>query len=319
MIDIIIPAYNAHKTLPNALSSIAIQTLAKFLKVIIVNDGGPGYDDEIELFKRDLDIEVITIENSGPAIARQVGFEKSSNKYVMFMDADDVLLSAFSVALLLPKIDANDDIVCVNSRFISEYEPNEYRATNHKEFIWLFGNIYRRNFIEKNNIRFPIFSANEDLIFNLEIQIKAMQQKKEVLFTDDHTYIWKFNPNSITRRDDREYSFFESSYYVIKGKLDLFKKFNEEDIFDYVISSIWDFYYFWEESVYERKDRMDYHNDLMEISKEFYSTYRHILDQVTDDQWRDINAKKKKLINYLSRMNFMDYIAIMKKSTIKDS
>jgi glycosyltransferase involved in cell wall biosynthesis len=313
MIDIIIPAYNAHKTLPNTLSSIAIQTAANLVKVIIVNDGGLSYEKEIEFFRNNLDIKLINTENAGPAIARQIGLESSSNPYIMFIDADDVFSNVFSVATLFFRINENEKAICVNSKFVSELENGDYKVFNNKEFIWLFGNIYRRDFIEKNNIRFPVFSANEDLIFNLEIQIKAMQMDKEIVYLQDPTYIWKFNPNSITRRDEMEYSFFESSYYIIKGKTELFKKFDADVIDRYVFESMWDFYFFWEESIGGRKDRADYHNDIMDACKEFYHTYSHILDGVTDENWKILNSKKVKALNYLKRINFMDFIAIMKK------
>jgi glycosyltransferase involved in cell wall biosynthesis len=313
MLDIIIPAYNAHKTIVNTLSSISIQTMSHLAKVTIVNDGGDGYEHIINFFKGNLNIQEIYTKNGGPAIARQIGLERTNNPFVVFIDADDVLANAFSLKFLLENIVNHDNVVCVNSKFISETEDGNYTSFGFKEFIWLFGNIYRRNFIEENNIKFPLFSANEDLIFNLELNIKSMQNNKEIVYIDDFTYIWKFNPNSITRRDNNEYSFFESSYHIIKGKTELFKKFDVEEIASHVFESVWDFYYFWEESIFERKEKPDYHNTIMEACREFYDTYKDILNMVTDEQWKNLNKNKKTSMNYYNRIAFLDFINLMKR------
>ena len=50
LIDIIIPAYNAHKTIVKTLSSIACQTVVDKCKVTIVNDAGYNYADIVESF-----------------------------------------------------------------------------------------------------------------------------------------------------------------------------------------------------------------------------------------------------------------------------
>lgn len=69
MIDVIIPAYNAHSTIVRTLSSIAMQLNRNELKVTIVNDGGEGYEDLVNLFKPILDVQEISYkENRGPRL-----------------------------------------------------------------------------------------------------------------------------------------------------------------------------------------------------------------------------------------------------------
>ena len=52
MIDIIIPAYNAHDTLYKTLSSIALQTIKDKVNVYIINDySKKSYKKEIDTFK----------------------------------------------------------------------------------------------------------------------------------------------------------------------------------------------------------------------------------------------------------------------------
>ena len=54
MIDIIIPAYNAHETIDRCISSIVSQ-VERDIKVTIVNDAGEDYHKTIERYKKELE------------------------------------------------------------------------------------------------------------------------------------------------------------------------------------------------------------------------------------------------------------------------
>ena len=96
MIDVIIPAYNAHKTIGRTLTSIAMQINRPLLKVYVVNDGSKeDYKDIINNYKDVINITEIRIKNSGPGAARQVGLEASNSEYVVFIDSDDTLYNEF--------------------------------------------------------------------------------------------------------------------------------------------------------------------------------------------------------------------------------
>lgn len=74
MIDIIIPAYNAHETIDQTLCSINTQINKELFKVYIVNDASnQNYSNFVDKYSNSLDIEEITIEkNSGPGVARNI-------------------------------------------------------------------------------------------------------------------------------------------------------------------------------------------------------------------------------------------------------
>lgn len=74
MIDIIIPAYNAHETIDQTLYSINTQINKELFKVYIVNDASnQNYSNFVDKYSNSLDIEEITIEkNSGPGVARNI-------------------------------------------------------------------------------------------------------------------------------------------------------------------------------------------------------------------------------------------------------
>lgn len=89
LISVIIPAYNAAKTISDCLNSIFNQTYKNF-EIIVVNDGSS--DNSLEILKKFEDkIEIINQNNSGAAFARNVGAARSKGEYLIFIDADSQL------------------------------------------------------------------------------------------------------------------------------------------------------------------------------------------------------------------------------------
>ena len=89
-VSIIIPVYNAEKTLCRCLDSLVVQTYED-VEIILVNDGSVDSSRNICETYRDKYSQIILInqENAGPATARNVGIDCASGKYISFVDADD--------------------------------------------------------------------------------------------------------------------------------------------------------------------------------------------------------------------------------------
>ena len=219
MIDIIIPAYNAHNTIKNTLFSIAYQKNVDKLNVYIVNDASKkDYSEEINFFKKFMNIKELTLnQNVGPGQARQYGIDKSNSEYIVFIDSDDMFVNPFSIKTLYDSItNTNSDIVI--SSFYEELEFGT-KIEHRDDVIWLHGKIYRRSFLNKNHIKFNNTYANEDNGFN---QLVFLHNSK-VEIIDDFTYIWLYNKKSITRINDFKYSFegLEGYIYNMTWALDI--------------------------------------------------------------------------------------------------
>lgn len=79
MIDIIIPAYNNHKTIIRTLGSILMQHNVQDVIITIVNDGGESYQEIINIFKPYLNIQEIEYkDNRGPRLCAQLWYGKYS-------------------------------------------------------------------------------------------------------------------------------------------------------------------------------------------------------------------------------------------------
>ncbi|NEQ44097.1 MAG: glycosyltransferase family 2 protein [Leptolyngbya sp. SIOISBB] len=88
-VSVVIPAYNAEKTIAETVNSVLTQTFDDF-ELIIINDGST--DNTLEVIQRfsDARIRVLSYENSGPQKSRNCGLEKAKGKFISFLDADDL-------------------------------------------------------------------------------------------------------------------------------------------------------------------------------------------------------------------------------------
>lgn len=95
MISIVIPAYNAEKTLDRCLASLKRQTFQNF-EIIIVNDGSHDRTKEVagrwkqEFDKHSTSFTLINQKNSGANPARNRGAREAQGEYLIFFDADIV-------------------------------------------------------------------------------------------------------------------------------------------------------------------------------------------------------------------------------------
>lgn len=199
MIDVIIPAYNSHGTIERTLSSIAYQSIVRKLNVYIVNDcSDKDYSEQVEFYSNFMNVKEITLKkNGGPGVARREGLNNSSSEYVVFIDSDDAFYDCFAISNLYNKIFyTNSDVVVGN--FVEEIDNDFYNHDN--DTIWLHGKIYRRKFLEENDINFNDTRLNEDNGFN---QLVFLSNAK-VEYLNQNVYIWCNNSNSITRKNNSE-------------------------------------------------------------------------------------------------------------------
>lgn len=95
-ISIVIPVFNAELYIEQTIRSILNQTFQDF-EIIIINDGSTDNTSEI-IEKIAFDegrVNIISILNSGVSIARNEGLKFAKSKYVLFLDADDLLSTNF--------------------------------------------------------------------------------------------------------------------------------------------------------------------------------------------------------------------------------
>ena len=209
-IDIIIPAYKAQNTITMTLGSIMIQSIVDQVKVTIVNDcDGIGYKNIVNTFKQFVEIEELTLkENGGPGVARQHGIDNTKLPFLTFIDADDTFANAFSLEMLLSKIEHDPSFHTAIGSFLEE-QGNLQFSNHENDMVWMFGKLYKRSFINKYKIAFNETRANEDNGFNTIVRLCSSETEK-VMFLTDIVYYWHYKEDSITRINNAEYSYNQS-------------------------------------------------------------------------------------------------------------
>lgn len=184
MFSIIIPVWNAQKTLRRTLISMMQQTCGDY-EIIVVNDGSTdGTAALLEEFSYNPQIRVIAQQNAGVSAARNTALGQATGHYILFLDADDWVdehfLASFQQMLENSDGEAADLIVgnLTNERIGSLRHYGYFTAQKMPELLgelettdnigYLHNKCYSRQIIEQNHLRFMVgISMSEDLLFNL--------------------------------------------------------------------------------------------------------------------------------------------------------
>lgn len=89
LVSIIMPAYNAEKTIVESIESVLRQTYKNW-ELIIVNDGSKDSTTAVVLAFNDERLRLIEQENGGVANARNNGINNAKGEYIAFLDSDDL-------------------------------------------------------------------------------------------------------------------------------------------------------------------------------------------------------------------------------------
>ena len=242
MIDVIIPAYNAHDTIEKTIYSLLIQSISKNINVLIIDDCSKyDYSNIVNKYKHYLNIAEYRLDtNSGPGAARNYGIKKSKSDYIVFLDSDDILYNKYSLEDLYNGINNKFDVLI--SSFIEEIEVGDY-LIHSNEKIWNHGKIYSRKFLVDNNIYFSELRTNEDLFFNFLV----LYSNAKIGYTEDITYVWQKNINSITRKNENNYLYNELDNYnnnimLVVSEFEN-RKYSKKSISEVLFFSILQMYY----------------------------------------------------------------------------
>ena len=180
MISVIIPAYNAARTVRRCIKSVLDQTYTEW-EMIIVDDGSK--DDTLDICQSydDSRIRVLHKENGGVSSARNMGLKFAQGDYIAFIDSDD-----FIEADYLEHLSQGLGYDIVISGFCYENTPESSsfhlklanreavgrelsKLINADQLCYPWGRLFKRSIIEQNHIRFnEKMRFAEDNVFNWE-------------------------------------------------------------------------------------------------------------------------------------------------------
>ena len=113
-ISIIIPIYNAQKTLEKCLESIFNQTFKNY-EIIAVDDGST--DNSLKILKNyQRQLTIVRQKNQGAAGARNTGAKLARGKFIIFCDAD-IIMKPEMLGIMFQTLKKNPKISYVYSSF----------------------------------------------------------------------------------------------------------------------------------------------------------------------------------------------------------
>lgn len=234
MITIVVPIYNAQKTLNRCIDSILSQSF-KVFELLLVDDGSTDSSGIIceQYSNFDSRVRVIHQMNAGASAARNRGIYDSEGEYITFIDCDDYVsayyLSDFDfennldfqiqgLTLTYPDSSFNKSIVPMSSRLCDVVDIIEECELN-SLIRGPVGKLFKRDILNRYNIRFPIeLSYGEDAIF----------VKKYLLHCNDKCrFVAKSNYYYTHESSDSLTSRFHSGHELFKTSLDEYHVFNQ--------------------------------------------------------------------------------------------
>lgn len=227
MVSFVIAAYNEEKNIRNCVSEILGTDLC--YEIIIIDDGSSDSTLNIcqKLAENDTRVQVYHQENAGVSAARNAGIMKAKGEWIVFSDADDIILPE-SVVLYDRYSEEEYDVIQTchmysNQQFrgnnsVEEKKPEEIIKILFNRYKYIeqvpmekkqivdsvhgvYNKAFSRRLIMNSGIRFlDGLGLGEDLLFYVDI----LKNADRILWVNSLTYIIHRNPFSSTRRFNRK-------------------------------------------------------------------------------------------------------------------
>ena len=199
-LSVVIPAYNAEKTITRAIDSIVNQTYEGAIEIVVVNDGSK---DETKAKLEQYEVNSVYLRtlkahhqpNGGVSRARNRGIELATGDYLIFLDADDTYLKD-AFLIFMDRVCEIDCDFLISPVELTAEEAVITSETAKSDFYELFltgilnspcGKVFKTQALKESSVFFdPAFSMGEDLLFNVAVYFNA--HKIVVLPYDGYEY-----------------------------------------------------------------------------------------------------------------------------------
>ena len=252
-VSVITPVYNAEKYLIPCIESLLSQTFQSF-EAIFVDDGSK--DASLSILQKyaamDERIKIFTQPNQFAGMARNNGIDHATGKYITFLDSDDLMVPEALEQFFHRAEQTQADVVISAAWHFCEdiHERSNAGWCLRSDFLPLspvfdvticakhifqisagapWGKFYKRDFLNRNNIRFPSLPRSEDVLFVYWAIVLA--QKISTISTPTILYRNGNGTESLEGGKDR------SPLAPVDGTMLLYEKLNELGIYPLVRQS----------------------------------------------------------------------------------
>lgn len=234
-LTIIIPVYNTEKYVDECVQSILSEMReSRSMELLLIDDG--SIDNSlyrIEQYESG-NVHVFHHDNQGVSYTRNVGIWESRGKYILFVDSDDRMISGWSETVL--NACKTDYDVVYFSKHLAGINPTKDYITDAifgiqtlneggMQFCSSTSRIFRRSFLQKNNILFcEKLVHGEDADFN----VKSILLASTFGFFDSSIYNYRIYRGSSSRKYNEK--FFDSSLEFLKRNEKALESYSGEEI-----------------------------------------------------------------------------------------
>lgn len=207
LITVIINVYNREKFIGKCIESVINQTY-KNLEILIVNDGSTDNTLKICESYKDERIKIITTENMGLSMSRNVGIENSKGEYLYFVDSDDFIENdvieylyklckkynvSFSTCLPLTIFDYNykTKVVKEKVKVIDSYEMLKKIFLGKETAGTIWNKLIKKELF--NNIRFENRIINDTVVTH-----KVVINAKKIAYSNQVKYYYLKHSDAVT-------------------------------------------------------------------------------------------------------------------------
>lgn len=235
-VSVIIPTYNDEKYIEECIQSIMKQDYdTNLIQIIIINDGSKDNTKQIceKLASESKNILLINKENSGVSEARNEGLKKAEGKYILFLDADD-MLEEHSMKELVRFFNVHYDEIDMVTYPLKFYNDGKKREHYRYELYENGSGIYDLNdypYLSQTTINTMIKNEKEKVLFDVTLDYsedesfntEILMKKKKIGFCKEAAYLYRRNANSVTKTKTNPYYGFETITRYNEGLIIKFK------------------------------------------------------------------------------------------------
>ncbi len=198
-VSVIIPAFNADRFIAETVDSVMASTYA-FVEVIIVNDGSTDNTAEVLSYikQKYTEIKILEQTNSGVAVARNLAIRHATGKYILPLDADDLITPDYiQKAYDIISTDEEVKVVYSQAEFIGDktglWKLPTFRLEllARKNLIFVSG-LYRKSDYEKTGGYCPEIKGPEDWDF----WISMLKYGGKVVRIPEVCFYYRIHPGS---------------------------------------------------------------------------------------------------------------------------
>ena len=234
-VSVVIPMYNTEKFIRQCVDSVLAQTFPNIEVIIVDDcspDNGAALCEE--LYGHNDRVRIIHHErNSGAGTARNTGTLHAEGRYVCYVDGDDQIMPGFLGDMFKVATEYDADVVH-NTRTFSimpkegeplpldmlglpegslfSFSPDHNELTeitlltddlnsrlddwvNHSYHFSAWSSLYKREFLNENNITFNGMRYSEDTVFYFQCMFKA----RRFVIRPGASYVYRLTADSLSR------------------------------------------------------------------------------------------------------------------------